>query len=447
MKITIIGTGYVGLVTGVCFSSVGHKVICLDIDKEKINNLNKGISPIAEPGLNKIIRKSLDNRSISFSSDVKYAISQSDIIFIAVGTPMNKDGSSKLDYIYSAAEDIGKHIGDKKIVVTKSTIPVGTTYKVKEIISKHVMKRDKNITFNICNNPEFLKEGKAVDDFMYPDRIVIGLDNIRIKDNLKRLYKPFSVKHDKLIFMDILSSELTKYAANAMLATKISFINELSNISEIVGADINKVRLGIGSDSRIGYEFIYPGIGYGGSCFPKDIHSIVNFSEKQGYSPSILKAVNKVNVEQRKLFFDKFLNRFKNKNNSLEDKCFAVWGLSFKPETDDMREAPSVYFIKNIIKFGGKVSVYDPVAMDNARHHYFKNIDINYGKNKMDILDGCDALILITEWLEFRSPDFKEIKSKLKNPILFDARNQFNKNTMSKRGIEYHQIGVQLFKK
>ena len=447
MKITIIGAGYVGLVTGVCFSSVGHKVICLDVDKKKINNLNQGVSPISELGLDKMIRKSLDNKSILFSSDIKSSLSKSDIIFIAVGTPMNKDGSSNLDYIYKAAEDIGKYIEDNKIVITKSTVPVGTTHKVKEIIKKNIMDRDKNITFNICNNPEFLKEGKAIDDFMYPDRIIIGLDNLELKDTLKRLYQPFSVKHDKLIFMDILSSELTKYAANAMLATKISFINELSNISEMLGADINKVRLGIGSDPRIGYEFIYPGIGYGGSCFPKDIHSIINVSEENSYSPKILKAVNEVNNEQRKYFFNKFFDRFKNKNNSLEGKHFAIWGLSFKPETDDMREAPSIYFIKNIIKFGGKVSVYDPVAMDNARDYYFQDIDIKYGKNKMDILDGSDALILITEWLEFRSPNFEQIKSKLKNPILFDARNQFDKDVMIKKGIEYHQIGVKLFKK
>jgi len=447
MKITIIGTGYVGLVTGVCFSSVGHQVICLDVDNKKINNLKKGISPISEPGLNNMIRKSLNTKSISFSSNIKSSISKSDIIFIAVGTPMNKDGSSNLDYIYKASEDIGKHIRDGTIVITKSTIPVGTTHKVKEIISQNIIDRDKEITFNICNNPEFLKEGKAIDDFMYPDRIIIGLDNLDLKNTLKRLYKPFSIKHDKLIFMDILSSELTKYAANVMLATKISFINELSNISELLGADINKVRIGIGSDPRIGYEFIYPGIGYGGSCFPKDIHSIINFSEKYGYSPKILKAVNKVNNEQRKYFFNKFFNRFKDKNDSLVGKNFAIWGLSFKPQTDDMRESPSIYFIKNIIRLGGGVSVYDPVAMDNARDYYFQDMEIKYGKNKMDILDDSDALILITEWLEFRSPDFDEMKSRLKNPILFDARNQFDKNVMIKREIEYHQIGVPSLKK
>ena len=447
MKITIIGTGYVGLVTGVCFSSVGHQVICLDVDNKKINNLKKGVSPISEPGLNSMIRKSLNTKSISFSSNIKSSISKSDVIFIAVGTPMNKDGSSNLDYIYKASEDIGKHIRDGTIVITKSTVPVGTTHKVKEIINQNIIDRDKEITFNICNNPEFLKEGKAVNDFMYPDRIIIGLDNLDLKNTLKKLYKPFSIKHDKLIFMDILSSELTKYAANAMLATKISFINELSRISEVLGADINKVRIGIGSDPRIGYEFIYPGIGYGGSCFPKDIHSIINFSEKYGYSPKILKAVNKVNNEQRKYFFNKFFNRFKDKNDSLAGKHFAIWGLSFKPQTDDMREAPSIYFIKNIIRFGGEVSVYDPVAMDSARDYYFQDMDIKYGKNKMDILDGSDALILITEWLEFRSPDLDEIKSRLKNPILFDARNQFDKNVMINREIEYHQIGVPSLKK
>ena len=444
MKITVIGTGYVGLVRGSCFAYMGNKVTCLDIDQEKINNLNEGVIPIFEPGLKKIVNQSINNNCLHFSSNIKESILKSDIIFIAVGTPMYDDGSSNLEYIYKAAEDIGSYINDYKIIVTKSTIPVGTTYQLKEIIEKRIKERGDKINFDICNNPEFLKEGKAVEDFMSPDRIIIGVEDEKLKKNLIELYKPFSINHEKLIFMDILSSEFTKYAANAMLATKISFINEMAIISDKVGADINKVRLGIGSDNRIGYSFIYPSVGYGGSCFPKDIQAILNFSKKAGYDSNILKAVDKVNNNQKKYFFNKVLNRFNSSNKGLKDIKFGIWGLSFKPGTDDMRESASIFFVKEILKYGGKVSVYDPKAMDNAKKYYFKNLkNITYCNDKMEALNNVDALILLTEWPEFRTLNFKEMKTLMKNFIFFDGRNQFDKCDMKKNGFEYFQIGVQ----
>ena len=445
MKITIIGTGYVGLVTGACLSYVGNKVTCVDIDQDKVDKLNQGIIPIYEQGLEKIVKQSSKNKCLFFTTDIKNSIKKSDIIFIAVGTPQNKDGSSNLEFVYNAAQDIGKYIDKSKIILTKSTIPVGTTFNIKKIINDEIKDRNKKIDFSICNNPEFLKEGKAVNDFMFPDRIIVGIENDSDKNILKNLYKPFSVNHEKIIFMDILSSELTKYAANAMLATKISFMNEMANIAERVGADINEIRKGIGSDSRIGYSFIYPSVGYGGSCFPKDVHSIINFSKNKKYSPKILNAVNEVNENQKVYFFNKLFNRFKLEDNSLNGLQFGIWGLSFKPGTDDMRESASIYFVKKIIKLNGVVSIYDPKAMQNARENYFKDLkNINYCSDKMDVLNKSSALILLTEWPEFRSPDFEKIVSYLKNPILFDGRNQFDKNDMKKRGIEYHQIGARL---
>jgi len=445
MKILVIGTGYVGLVTGACFAFNGNKVTCLDIDKEKINRLNSGDVPIFEPGLSRIVKQSILNNCLKFSINYKESIQESDIIFLAVGTPMKRNGESDLKYINSAAKSIGEFIDSYKLVVVKSTVPVGTSLSVQKIIQNELKSRGKNIDFDISNNPEFLKEGKAVNDFMSPDRIVVGINNDKNKKIFQELYKPFSINHDKLIFMDILSSELTKYAANAMLATKISFMNEMANISEKLGADINKVRLGIGSDNRIGFSFIYPSVGYGGSCFPKDVNSIIDFSNKEGYTPKILEAVNKVNENQKKYFFKKLFNRFKSKNNNLKNRKFGVWGLSFKPGTDDMRESASIYFVKKIIDLGGIISVYDPKAMDNAKEKYFKDlVGIKYCSNKIDVLDGSDALVLLTEWPEFRSPDFNKVGSMLKNKIIFDGRNQFDKEDMKKSGFEYHQIGVRL---
>ena len=443
MKITIIGTGYVGLVTGSCFGYMGNEVTCIDVDTEKISNLNKGIIPIFEPGLEKIINESKKNKCLFFSTNLKDAVKKTDIVFIAVDTPQNADGSSNLTHVTKVAKDIGRYINTNKIIVTKSTIPVGTTEKIKEIIKKEISDRNKNIEFSIFNNPEFLKQGKAVDDFMSPDRIIIGMENNKHINTLKKLYKPFSINHKKIIFMDIPSSELTKYASNAMLATKISFMNEIAIISEKVGADINKVREGVGSDTRIGYDYIYPSIGYGGNCLSKDINSLISFSDKCSYSPNILNAVNKVNKMQKEYFFNKFFQRFKAKDNSLKNLNFGIWGLSFKPGTDDMRESVSIYFVEEIIKLGGSVNVYDPKAINNARNIYFKNLkNITYCSDKMDVLNGSSALILLTEWPEFRSPDFSEVKYRLKSPVFFDGRNQFDKNDMKKNGIEYHQIGV-----
>ena len=437
MNITIFGAGYVGLVTGACFSQMGNNVQCVDIDKEKVKKLNKGKLPFYESGLDKIIHDY--NQNISFTTDIKESIINSDIIFIAVGTPTKKDGSSNLDFVFSVAESIGKYIDTKKIIVTKSTIPVGTTNKVKKIIGKGIKNRKLTIDFDVVNNPEFLKEGKAIQDFMYPDRIIIGLENKKLKDTFKTLYKPFSMNHEKLIFMDIASSELTKYAANAMLATKISFINEMAIMAENLGADINMVRKGIGSDSRIGYSFIYPSVGYGGSCFPKDISSLISFSEEKDYRPNILSSVQEVNKNQKKYFFDKIIKRF---SNDLNGKEFGIWGLSFKPGTDDMRESPSIYVINKILELGGCVKVYDPKAMQTAEEYYLKDLEgICYCDDKYDVLDNSDGLILITEWPEFRSPDFMLIKDKLRKPIIFDGRNQYNLEDLGQIGFEYYQIG------
>lgn len=442
MKIAIIGAGYVGLVTGSCFSEMSNYVTCVDIDEKKITQLNKGVIPIYEPRLSKLIKNSMKNGNINFSTDIEKSIKNNDIIFIAVGTPMNNDGSSNLKYVRQVSESIGKYINKHKIIVTKSTIPVGATNKVKNTIQKEIDKRNENIPFHIANNPEFLKQGTAVSDFMSPDRIVIGLENDSVKNVFKELYKPFSINHEKLIFMDIRSSELTKYASNAMLATKISFINEMAIIAEKVGADINDVRKGIGSDSRIGYSFIYPSVGYGGSCFPKDVHAILNFSNEKKYNPRILEAVNKVNDNQKKYFFNKIVKRF-SQNNKFSGNCFGIWGLSFKPGTDDMRDSASIYIVNEIIKLGGSVKVYDPKAIENAKLHYFKDLkNIKYCNDKYEVLENSDALILLTEWPEFRSPDMNIIKSKLNTHVIFDGRNQYDKETLKKIGIEYHQIGV-----
>ena len=440
MNITIFGAGYVGLVTGASFAQMGNKVTCVDIDEKKINQLKLGKLPFYESGLGKIITEF--NKNINFTINIEESIASAEIVFIAVGTPTKKDGSSNLEYVFSVSKSIGKYINSRKIVVTKSTIPVGTTMKVKKIISEEIKKRQLKTDFDIANNPEFLKEGKAIHDFMYPDRIIIGLENDNLKNIFKKLYKPFSMNHEKLIFMDISSSELTKYAANAMLATKISFINEMAIMAENLGADINMIRKGIGSDSRIGYSFIYPSVGYGGSCFPKDISSLISFSEEKKYTPNILSAVSNVNMNQKKYFFNKIMRRFANKDKALTGLQFGVWGLSFKPGTDDMRESPSIYIINKIIDLGGIVKVYDPKAMKVAEEYYLKSLsNIQYCEDKYDVLGNSDALILITEWPEFRSPDFKLIKNDLKTPVIFDGRNQYNHKELNDLGFEYYQIG------
>ena len=442
MNIGIIGSGYVGLVTGSCFAEFGNSVICADIDKNKIDFINSGNVPIYEPGLKKIINENLNKQSLVFTTDIKKTIQCSDIIFITVGTPMNEDGSACLESIFEVAKDIGKYINSYKIIVTKSTIPIGTTLKVRKIIEDSIIENKLSIDFDIANNPEFLKEGKAVNDFMYPDRIIIGLDNAKIKKFFREIYKPFSMNHQKLIFMDIVSSELTKYASNAMLATKISFINEMAIIAEKFGADINNVRLGIGSDSRIGYSFIYPSVGYGGSCFPKDINAIIDSSKKNGYNPNILNAVNTVNINQKKYFYKKIENILNREYDDISNCCIGIWGLSFKPGTDDMRESASIYLVDKLIKLGLKIKVYDPKAMDNAKKIYFKNFpNIEYCQSKNDVLNDSIALVLLTEWPEFRNIDFKLLKTRLKKTIFFDGRNQFKKIDMETKGIKYYCIG------
>ena len=438
MNITIIGSGYVGLVTGACFSQMGNHVICVDSDIDKINKLNNGESIIYEENLDKKISDSIKSKCINFTSDIEHAVKSSDIIFIAVGTPIKNDGSCNLDNVYKVADDIGRYINQDKIIVVKSTVPVGTTFKIEKKIIDGIKKRNKNLSFSIAHNPEFLKQGKAVNDFMSPDRIVVGLEENDLKSVFKELYKPFSINHEKLIFMDILSSELTKYAANAMLSTKISFINEMSIIADIYGADINKIRIGVGSDSRIGYNYIYPSIGYGGSCLSKDIDSLINSVNQKGYNPEILNAVQNVNLAQRKYFLDKIVRKFK---GDLKHRQLTIWGLSYKPGTDDMRDAASVYIVNKLIKFGAIVNVYDPKSIDNAKYIYFKDLNnVIYSRDKYKALENSDALILLTEWPEFRSPDFEILKSKLKSLIIFDGKNQYDEEKIKNLGFEYYKI-------
>lgn len=437
MKITVVGCGYVGLVTAACFSEMGNEVICVDVDETKIQKLNTGILPIYEPGLKEIVVHN-SQKNLFFTTNLESAIAASEIIFIAVGTPMGDDGNADVSFVYQVAKDIGRNISSYKIVVSKSTVPVGTTNKVKAIIQAEIDKRNLNIEFDLVSNPEFLKEGAAINDFMKPDRVVIGAEKKEVFDTMKQLYSPFFRTRDRFITMDIHSAEMTKYAANAMLATKISFINEIANICEKVGADVNEVRKGIGSDKRIGYDFIYPGIGYGGTCFPKDIAALIQLGKTNGYDPKLISSVNEVNNNQKQLFLAKILNRF---GEDLSGVTFAIWGLSFKPETDDMREAPSVYLIKELIKRGASINAYDPKAMKEAKEVYLKGYSVLFNQEKYAALENANALILLTEWKEFRSPDFSRIKSQLKEPVVFDGRNQYNAFHLEKSDFEYYQIG------
>jgi len=440
MKISVIGTGYVGLVSGACFAQMGNSVTCVDIDERKIESLKQGIIPIYEPGLEKMVLENYEKGTLHFTTDVKDAISNSNISFIAVGTPMGEDGSADLQYVLAVAKSIGQHMQHYMVVVDKSTVPVGTADKVRAAIQTELDNRGADISFDVVSNPEFLKEGAAIQDFMHPDRVVIGADSEKAMQVMHDLYAPFMKTHDRFIGMDIKSAEMTKYAANAMLATKISFMNEISNICERVGADVNKVRNGIGSDSRIGYSFIYPGCGYGGSCFPKDVQALAKTAKDHGYTPRILDAVEAVNYAQKKVISTKVIKRF---GEDLTGRTFAIWGLAFKPETDDMREASSITIINELTSRGAKVVAYDPKARHEAESFYLKNNNnISYVDSKYDALKDADAVILVTEWQEFRSPDFDEMKKLLKSPIFFDGRNQFDKKRMTKMGFEYFQIGA-----
>ena len=437
MKIAVLGTGYVGLVTGTCFAEMGNEVLCVDINQQKIANLNKGIIPIYEPGLKELVSNNL-NKTLFFTTDSKKAIQSSDIIFIAVGTPMADNGEADLSAVFSVAKEIGNNIENHKVIVSKSTVPVGTTLKIKQLITKELSKKVSNVNFDMVANPEFLKEGDAVNDFMKPDRVVIGAENEEVFEKMKQLYAPFFRVQDRFITMDIASAEMTKYAANAMLATKISFINEIANLSEKVGADINKVRVGIGSDSRIGYKYIYPGIGYGGTCFPKDIAALIHLGKQNKYELELIKSVDEVNKRQKELFLEKIIKKF---GKQLSGKKFTIWGLSFKPETDDMRKSPSIYLVNELVKMGAEVQVYDPKAMEQAKEYYFKDLKVYYATDKYDAVKEANALILLTEWKEFRSPDFSRIKELLLDEVIFDGRNQYNTLKLEEKGFEYYQIG------
>ena len=438
MKVGIVGSGYVGLVAAACFAEMGNKVICVDVDENKIKSLKEGKVPIYEPGIEQLVLDNQKKGTLHFTTNIKDALDEVKVVFIAVGTPMGDDGSADLKFVLQVAKDIGNQMSHHLVVVDKSTVPVGTADLVEETIQNALSQRNSNLTFDVVSNPEFLKEGAAIDDFMRPDRVVVGASNEDSMSLMKELYDPFTFNQDRFIGMDIRSAEMTKYAANAMLATKISFINEMANICEHVGADINEVRIGIGSDKRIGYQFIYPGCGYGGSCFPKDVKALVNIAEGSGYTPQLIKSVEKVNSVQKNILFKKLVSRF---GSDLKGKTFAVWGLSFKPGTDDMREAPSINLIKSILSAGGKVNAYDPKATEQAKY-YLQDLEVHYCSDKYEAIQNTEAVVLVTEWKEFRSPDFEKMKELMNQNILIDGRNQFSEEQINKHGFEYFQIGV-----
>jgi len=437
MKITIVGSGYVGLVTGACFSEVGIDVTCVDVDTKKIENLNKGIIPIYEPGLEEMISRNMAKGRLQFTTKIADAVKGSDVIFISVGTPPDEDGSADLKYVIQVARDCGKYMDDYTLVVTKSTVPVGTSMKVKSAIKEELKKRQVSIEFDVASNPEFLKEGAAIDDFLKPDRIVVGTESPRAEELLRTLYKPFTLNGHPIIVMDVVSAEMTKYAANSMLATKISFINDIANLCEIVGADINNVRRGIGSDGRIGTKFIYPGIGYGGSCFPKDVQALIKTAKEFNYDLQVLKAVEAVNKNQKSVLFNKIFNYY---NGDLKGKTVAIWGLSFKPQTDDMREAPSLEIVNSLLQAGANVKAYDPVAINEAKHHFGDSI--SYYDDQYEALIDADCLAVLTEWPEFKIPNFNIISKLLNSPVVFDGRNIYDKSEMFKNGFDYFCIGI-----
>ncbi len=438
MRIAVVGTGYVGLVTGTCFSETGVTVTCVDIDKVKIEKLNKGEIPIYEPGLDRLVKKNTAKNRLFFTTDIKEGIKDAEVVFIAVGTPPDEDGSADLKYVLSVAKDIGRVMKDYLLVVTKSTVPIGTSEKVRSAIKEELSKRGENIEFDVASNPEFLKEGDAINDFMKPDRIVIGTDTERATDLMKRLYHPFLLNGHPILFMDIPSAEMTKYAANSMLATRISFMNDLATLCEKVGADINWVRKGIGSDPRIGPKFLYAGTGYGGSCFPKDVKALIKTGEEHNHSLEILKAVEEVNERQKSILIQKMLAHFGSAEN-IKDKNIAIWGLSFKPNTDDMREAPSIVIIKSLLELGANVKAYDPVAMDEAKKIFGDKI--TYAKNQYEAAEGADALLVVTEWNEFRLPDFERMRKIMNERIIFDGRNIFDIDFVKGKGFVYYSIG------
>lgn len=438
MRIAVVGTGYVGLVTGTCFAEVGIDVTCIDIDQKKIDNLKQGILPIYEPGLEEMVTRNVEAGRLHFSTRLGESIAGCDVAFIAVGTPPGEDGSADLKYVLGVASEIGEHMNDYGVVVTKSTVPVGTAKKVKQAVQAALDKRNARIQFDVASNPEFLKEGAAIDDFLKPDRIVIGVESKKAEEIMRRLYKPFLLNGHPIIFMDIPSAEMTKYAANAMLATKISFMNDVANLCEIMGADVNLVRKGIGSDARIGNKFIYPGIGYGGSCFPKDVKALIRTAAENGYNMRILNAVEEVNERQKMVLFDKVMKHF---NGQIKGLTIGIWGLSFKPKTDDMREAPSLVIIEKLLEAGANVKAYDPVAMHEAKKTLGE--EITYCKDQYDVLIDADALLIATEWPEFRAPNFNVMSKLMKGKVIFDGRNIYDLAEMKELGFGYYCIGIQ----
>ena len=438
MKITVVGTGYVGLVSGACLAEVGNDVLCLDLDASKIKILNDGGIPIYEPGLQDMVNRNRKAGRLAFTTDIEQAVAFGMVQFIAVGTPPSEDGSADLQHVVAAARNIGRHMRDYRVVVDKSTVPVGTADKVRAAIAEELKQRGADIDYSVVSNPEFLKEGAAVEDFMRPERIVVGSDDERAMLIMRNLYAPFQRNHERVIAMDVRSAELTKYAANAMLATRISFMNELANLAERLGADIECVRRGIGADPRIGYHFLYPGVGYGGSCFPKDVQALMRTAGEAGMELLILDAVERANTAQKQVLPAKILKRF---GADLKGLTFALWGLAFKPNTDDMREAPSRVLVAELLARGASVAAYDPVAMDEARHIYQSEPRVRFAASPMAALEGADALAIVTEWKEFRSPDFQRVKAALRTPAIFDGRNLYDPAEVRRNGLEYYPIG------
>lgn len=441
MNIAIVGTGYVGLVSGSCFSEMGINVTCIDIDSKKIERLCNGVIPIYEPGLEEMVKKNRANGRLSFSTSLASCIDSCDAVFIAVGTPPGEDGSADLQYVLEVARTFGKLIKKYTLLVTKSTVPIGTANRVKEAVREELEKRGENISFDVASNPEFLKEGSAIKDFMSPDRIVIGVDSLRAKELMERIYRPFQLNNYRVIMMDILSAEMTKYAANAMLATRISFMNEMARLCEATGANIDKVRAGIASDSRIGSKFLYPGCGYGGSCFPKDVKALVKTGEEHGVKMEVIASVEHVNQLQKRVVFEKLLQAF---DGDLKGRRIAVWGLSFKPETDDMREAPSVVIIRLLLEAGAEVIAYDPVAMDESKKRYLGD-SIKYAVSQYEAVEGADALALVTEWKLFRVIDWNRLKNAMKGRIVVDGRNIYSADEMRDNGFRYYSIGKKAY--
>ncbi len=438
MKISVVGTGYVGLVTGTCFAETGVNVTCVDVDQNKIEKLKNGIIPIFEPGLETLVKQNFEKGRLNFTTQIEASLDKCDVVFIAVGTPPDEDGSADLRYVLDVASQIGRYMTDYIVVVTKSTVPIGTAKKVKASIQNELNKRNLSLTFDVASNPEFLKEGSAIDDFLKPDRIVVGVESEKAESVMSRLYKPFLLNGHPLLMMDIPSAEMTKYAANAMLATKISFMNDMANLCELVGADVTMVRKGIGTDSRIGTKFIYPGVGYGGSCFPKDVKAIIKTADSYGYSLRLLKSVESINDDQKFLLVKKIKAHF---GDDLRGKIFGMWGLSFKPNTDDMREAPSIVIINELIAAGAKVRVYDPVAMHEASR--ILGDSVVYAKDQYDAILNCDALLLVTEWSEFRNLNYELIEKLLTSRVVFDGRNIYDPIEMKQNGFVYYSVGRQ----